>query len=502
MDRLSQISTHPLTPLFHPRAVAVVGVSKSLENPGNQYFRQLLAFPFQGPVYPVGKEEKEILGVPCYGTLGEIPGPVDYVISCVPHRQVIALVDDCIAKQVRFLHLYTARLAETQLPDRIDLEREIVKRARAAGIRVIGPNCMGLYCPDVGLTFRFSFPKEPGPVAFVSQSGGNAADLEYQGVGRGLRFSKIISFGNASDLNEADFLEYLIDDSQTLIIAMYLEGVKSGRRLFDLFRRLDGRKPLILFKAGRTVAGARAVVSHTASISGEEALWASVCRQYGIVRVHSIWEMADVLLAFQCLQPSGGRKVVVMGGGGGGSVAAADVCELEGFEVPPLPPEMREEIRSLAPEVWSLISNPMDGSVMGGMGIMRRCFQMGVNWEGADLVIANSSALWLLDHPDGEVFHRKGLDYLIRLAREAGKPMVIIVDSGDPVSSWRVEAGRQAREACTLAGVPVYPDIQRAARALAHFTGYHRRKAERSRGSSTMGVGHFRGTPQDDGVEK
>ncbi|MBN1613844.1 MAG: CoA-binding protein [Deltaproteobacteria bacterium] len=479
MDRLPRVSPHPLEPLFHPAAVAVVGVSKSPENPGNQYFRQLLAFPFQGPVYPVGKEEKEILGVPCYGSLAEIPGPVDYVISCVPNRQGMALVNDCILKKVRFLHLYTARLAETQLPEQIDLEREIAKKARAAGIRVIGPNCMGLYCPDVGLTFRFSFPREPGSIAFVSQSGGNAADLEYQGVGRGLRFSKIISFGNASDLNEVDFLDYLIDDPQTRIIAMYLEGVKGGRRLFDLFKRLDGEKPVILFKAGRTAAGSRAVVSHTASISGEEALWAAVCRQYGIVRVHSMWEMADALLAFQLLRPSGGRRVIVMGGGGGGSVAAADVCELEGFEVPPLPPEMREELKSLAPEVWSMISNPMDGSVMGGMGIMRRCYQMGIDWKGADIVIANSSALWLLDHPDGELFHRKGLDYLINLAGKAGKPMVIIVDSGDPLSSWRVEATRKARETCSLAGIPVYPDIQRASRALAHFTGYHRRRARR-----------------------
>jgi acyl-CoA synthetase (NDP forming) len=140
---------------------------------------------------------------------------------------------------------------------------------------------------------------------------------------------------------------------------------------------------------------------------------------------------------------------------------------------------MREEIKSFAPEVWSLISNPMDGSVMGGMRIMRRCFEMGAGWDGVDLVIGNSSALWLLDHPDGEALHAKGLAFQMELAKKIDKPMVIFVDSGDPISSWRVEAVRKAREECAKAGVPVYPNIQRATRALAHFTAYHRRLAQR-----------------------
>jgi len=479
MNNFSEACKHPLDFLFHPRTVAIVGVSKRPESPSNMYLRQLLAFPFPGPVYPVAKEEKEILGIPCYRALCDISGPIDHVISCVPYHQVMSLVEDCIAKRVRSLHLYTARLAETQLEDRLDLQRQIVYRAREGGVRIIGPNCMGIYCPGAGLTFRFNFPKEPGHVAFVSQSGGNAADIEHQGAGRGLRFSKIISFGNASDLDESDFLEYLLEDPQTKVIAMYLEGVKDGRRLMNLFRRSEGKKPVVLFKAGRTPAGSRAVISHTASMSGEEALWETICRQFGIVRVHSIQEMADVLLAFQYLQPFSGRKALVMGGGGGGSVAAADACELEGFAVPPLPQDMREEIRSFAPEVWSLISNPMDGSVMGGMETFQRCFKMGVRWDGVDLVIGNSGAVWFLDHPDGAAQHGMGLKFFIRLAKRANKPMVIFVDAGDMIAPWRVEALRSALEQCRDAEVPVYPDIHRTAKALAHFTRYHRRLRQR-----------------------
>jgi len=466
---------HPLDFLFHPRSVAIAGVSKNPENVGHRYLKQLTDFPFQGPIYPVSISDETVMGIDCYKTVGDIPGPVDHVISCIPHHQVLSLVNDCVAKGVRSIHLFTARLAETQLEDRRMLEKQIIDTARQGGIRIIGPNCMGLYCPQVGLTFRFSLPKEPGGVAFASQSGGNAANLEYQGVGRGLRFSKIISFGNASDLNESDFLEYLIEDPETKVIAIYLEGVKEGKRFADLLRRAQGKKPVVLYKAGRTKAGTRAVASHTASLSGEDKIWDAVCRQFGVVRVHSMREMADVLLAFQFLQPATGNRVLIMGGGGGGSVEAADVCESEGFEVPPLPEKMREEIRSFAPAVWSLIANPMDGSVMAGGETMTRTFQLGAQWDGVDLLIGNSSAIWMLDHPDGAAQHEFSLGFLISLSKETQKPMVIFVNSGDTTIPWRAEEVLKAQEKCTEAGIPVYPNIRRASRALVHFTSYFRR---------------------------
>jgi len=471
----STTNDHPLDFLFHPRSVAIAGVSKNKESQGYRYLDQLLAFPFKGPVYPVSISEEGVLGVQCYKTLKEIPGSVDYVISCIPHHQVLPLVEDSLVKGVRCIHLYTARLAETQLKDRLDLEKQIVDTARQGGIRIIGPNCMGLYCPEVGLTFRYSLPKESGHIAFVSQSGGNAANLEYQGVGRGLRFSKIISYGNASDLNESDFLEYLLEDPQTRVIAMYLEGVKDGKRFAELLRKADGKKPVVLIKAGRTSAGTRAVVSHTASLSGEEKKWEAICRQFGVIRVHSMQEMADVLLGFQFLQPVSGRRVLIMGGGGGGSVEAADVCETEGLEVPPLPSDMKDEIRSFAPDVWSLISNPMDGSVMGGWEVMVKSLQMGAKWDGVDILIGNSSAIWLLDHPDGAIQHEFSLEFLTDLIKDNNKPLVVFANAGDTTTSWRVEALLKAQEKCKEKGIPVYPNIHRAAKALAHLTGFYKR---------------------------
>jgi acyl-CoA synthetase (NDP forming) len=471
---------HPLDFLFTPSSVAVVGASKNPDSPGYAFLRQLLEFPFRGPVYPIHPRETEILGTRCYQSLREIPGPVDLVISSIPHHQVLPLVEDCAAKGVRALHLYTARLAETQLEERRELEREVIRRAREGGMRVIGPNCMGIYCPAVGLTFRQTLPREAGHVAFASQSGGNAAELEYLGAGRGLRFSKIVSFGNASDLNESDFLEYFLADPQTRVIGLYLEGMKEGRRFQELLRQADGVKPLVLYKGGSTRAGARAVTSHTASLSGDEALWDALCVQHGVVRVPTMEELSDVLLAVQLLPPASGRRVLVMGGGGGGSVSAADACELEGLEVPPLPPEMRNEIRGFAPDVWSLISNPLDGSAMGSVETMNRCYELGTRWEGADLVIANTSATWFLDNLEGAERHTKSTRMFIRLAKEAAKPAVVFITAGDTTMPWRAEAVLKAEEECAKAGVPAFPNIHRAARALSRFVAYHRRLSERA----------------------
>jgi acyl-CoA synthetase (NDP forming) len=473
-ERTSRCS-HPLDALFYPRSLAVVGVSKNTDSQGFTYLRQHLEFPFQGPVYPVGLEAEEVLGVRCYKRILDISGPVDHVISCIPQHQLPPLLEDCILKGVRSLHLFTARLAETQVEERINLENRIIHRAREAGVRIIGPNCLGLYNPGAGLTFRFSLPKERGSIGYISQSGGYASDLEYQGAGRGLRFSKIVSFGNAADLNESDFLEYMIEDPNTKVIAMYLEGVKQGRRFLDNLKRSDGTKPVILFKGGKSRAGSRAVATHTASMSGEAALWEALCRQFGVINVGSMQEMADVLLAFQYLRPSSGERVWIIGGGGGGSVAAADTFEMEGFEVPPLPDSMREKVKAFAPEVWSMISNPMDPSVMGDNGTMTRALEMGAEWDGVDMVVGDSSATWYLDSPEAAGQHEANLRVLLNIAGQVRKPMAIVTTAGDTTSPWRVEALHKAREKCREKGVPTYPNIQRAARALAHFAGYHRR---------------------------
>ncbi|MBF8286659.1 MAG: Acyl-CoA synthetase, partial [Dehalococcoidia bacterium] len=241
--------------IFHPRAIAVVGASANPDTPGYDYLHSLQTFGYAGEIYPVNPRAQEILGLPSYPSLREAPEPVDYVISCIPASAVLDLVDDCAAKGARALQLFTARFAETGRAEGAALERRLAERARAAGVRIIGPNCMGLLYPALGISFRADMPRRPGKIGLLSQSGNLLFELTYFGEPRGLRFSKAISYGNGLDLNESDFLEYFAADGETAVVGAYVEGVRDGRRFLAALKRAAAAKPVVVLKGGRTAAG-------------------------------------------------------------------------------------------------------------------------------------------------------------------------------------------------------------------------------------------------------
>ena len=221
--------------ILHPRSIAVVGASSDPNNPiGQLWLRCAIDFGFGGELYPVNPKASDIMGLKCYPSIRDIPGPVDYAISLIPRHLVPQLLEDCGAKGVRTVHLFTAGFSETCEEEGIRLEEEVIRIAQNSGVRIIGPNCMGIYCPESGLSFNPNFSKEGGGVGYISQSGGNARKLTESGGIRGLRFSKVISYGNASDLNEADFIEYLAHDPQTKVIAAvrFSAGGSIAVRLF------------------------------------------------------------------------------------------------------------------------------------------------------------------------------------------------------------------------------------------------------------------------------
>jgi acyl-CoA synthetase (NDP forming) len=309
--------------------VAVVGASTNPDSPGHDYVRSLLDFGYGGAIYPVNPRATELLGLKAYPSLGDVPGDVDYVICCIPSEGVLGVVDECRAKGARVLQLFTGRFSETGRSEGVRLERELMRRIRAAGLRVIGPNCMGVYYPAGGLSFRPDLPKEPGGVAFLSQSGNNAVELILHAAVRGLRFGKVVSYGNAADLDVPDFLSFLAGDPETEVIAAYLEGVHDGRRFLAALRSAADAKPVVILKAGRTAAGARSAVSHTAALAGSHAVWWGALRQAGALQVDTLEEAIDMLAAFSFLRRPrrlGGRRVGVVGGGGGRSVQSADAC--------------------------------------------------------------------------------------------------------------------------------------------------------------------------------
>ncbi len=466
--------------LFHPRSIAVAGASSSPDKQGHNYFKNLLE-NFAGKAYPINFRADEVLGAPTYRSVRDLPEDVDFVISAIPSRDIIDLVDACASKHVKTLHLFTARFSETGYEEETKLEQELLQRAKAAGIRIIGPNCMGIYCPDTGISFGRGFPTEPGGVGVISQSGGNASEIVSLGASRGLRFSKVVSYGNALDLNEADLIEYLADDPDTKVIGGYIEGVRDGPRFARALRYAAERKPVALLKGGRTTAGTQMVSSHTASLAGGQDLWRAVCRQAGVANTYTLEGLLDMLVAFTFMPPTTGFSVIVGGGAGGRSVLSADECEEEGLRVAPIPEAVHKELTERDPFFGPWVTNPVDGSIMGGSGLKpHEVIGLIAQDPAYDVVINNIGAGGPWGGGDGGQRQSRAdrlVEHTADIVRDTGKPIAIVLAEFTPENERQMEAAREIRTKCLNAGFAIFPSVGRASRALRGLADYHRRRA-------------------------
>ena len=465
--------THPLDPIFHPRSIAVAGASSDPSKSGNQFFRHQVHHGFAGDLYPVNPRGEDVLGYRGYKSLDDIPGHVDHVISTVPADAALELIDQAGRKGTRAVHFFTARFSETGDDEKAELERALVARAKAAGVRVLGPNCMGIYHPKHGMAFWAS-PTEPGNAAVLAQSGGNMLELIHVTSQRGLRFSKVMSYGNATDINEVDLVEYFGQDAETAVIGAYIEGARDGRRFARALAEAVRRKPVVIWKGGRTSAGQRAAASHTASLAGSEEIWRALAQQTGAVLVDSLDDLGDMLIAFANSPPAAGRRVGVVGGGGGRMVESADACEDAGLIVEPVPERVREEYRAKFPEVADWITNPADISILGGSDLDEAAiFEMFAARPEYDLLLANLPGPWLFDGQRTEGQIMAPIERLVETAKRAGKPAAFVVS--DAVSNRRgdIDVTLRIRACVAEAGLPVYPSIRRAARSLFRLAAFY-----------------------------
>ena len=470
----SSISPPQWEYLFHPRSVAVVGISTT--NPNNwasNWVKTLVELGFEGKVYPVGLNLSQVFGLRAYPSLNDIPDIIDYVIVSIPARSAPQLMKDCVAKGVKFVHLYTAGFSETGEEEGIKLEAEILEIARKGGVRIIGPNSMGIHCPANHLSWRLDFTRQAGAVSFLSQSGWNAADLIKLGAVQGIYFSKVISYGNACDLNEADFLEYLAHDTESKIIAAYIEGVKQGQRFFRVLKEATKIKPVIILKGGRSEAGLRAVMSHTGSLGGTERIWRSLFQQSGAIRVYNFDELADAILAFSYLSAPKGKRVAVIGSGGGPSVHAADECENAGLAVPPLPTETREELSKLIPVAGTSFRNPIDSPFMLSNEQFRQMIRIVAALPQTDLLIIHLGIDFPLAFPGGRQKIREQSEAIISAVKGISHPAAIVLRSCRSTEAWETIAAE--RERFAQAGLPLYHSIPRAAQALSKLACYYQR---------------------------
>ena len=471
-----------LEPLFAPGSIAVVGASANQRSQGYEFVQGLVEIGFPGPIYPVNPKLDELLGLKVYPRLEAIPGPVDFVISAVPAGAVLELVDGAKAKGAKLIHFFTARFGETGREDAAQLERELARRISESGIRVIGPNCMGLYYPKKKITFDPVLPQEPGNIGFLTQSGSHAFRVIMRGKDRGLRFSKVISYGNAMDINEADLLEHFAEDRDTEVIAAYIEGVRDGRRFFRALRRAADKKPVVVLKGGRTSAGRTAAASHTAALASQQAVWQAAVSQAGALQVDTLDELTDMLVAFACAGPAHGPRVAILGGAGGETVETADICNEAGLDVAPLPQEIREQLRETLPHAWDWVGNPIDGSILGwGRFEAMEVIRLMAASPAYDLVFANVRGVeHMLNQEDGGKLFRKAINLLKELGTNSGKATMLVMGEPEFQEKRRWTAVMNARRDLAAAGVAIYPDISRAARALGRYVRYvaERQEAE------------------------
>lgn len=359
------MNQHPPRPtldeVFKPNGIAVVGVSGS----GKLGFAEMILMAHQQigteRLFAVNPKYSEVFGTTCYRSIIDIPEPVDHVIVNIPASLSLDLLEQCAVKQVKSVHFFTAGFGESGLEDRRQLESEMLKIAQRGGFRIIGPNCVGLFVPRAKTTNMLNVPYDPGSIGFLSQSGGHACNLPQFGALRGLRFSKVVSYGNALDVDEIELLDYFAEDPETEIVGAYLEGLKEGRSFFSVLKKLASRKPVIIYKGGNTEAGLRAAKGHTASMTSSVAVFKAVCRQSNATLVDSLDEMVDVMTGYRFLSRlPGSNRIAILGSGGGPSVLAGDEMEQMGLAVPPFPLPVQKRLKSVLPVDGGIFINPLD----------------------------------------------------------------------------------------------------------------------------------------------
>lgn len=474
--------------LFCPEGLAIIGVSATnITSFGTMFLKANLDADYEGQIYPVGAKGGEIFGLKIYRSLDEIPGPVDLACVAVPADGVLAVLDECVRHGIPGAQILTAGFGELGTAEGKRLEAEIAA-FKNKGLRIIGPNCFGIHCPTCGLTILpgGGFPKNPGPVAFFGQSGGMAVDLGYSSPGLGFGWRRMVSYGNACDVDGTELLNIFADDPQCKIITGYVEGVRDGRSFLEAVKAASFKKPVILWKAGLTESGSRAVMSHTGSMGGAEAVWEGALRQVGAVPVSNQEELLDTVIAFLHLGEWAGKGIAVVGGGGALGVAIADSADRHGFRLPEFSPQTRAAMEKLLPPVGNSLRNPADvGNPMVPPNILGPIMESAARDPNIDIVILiqivhhiTSITRMHIGKPEMPLEKISWHNMIANVCRDVReKTGVPVMQLLPPISSdegkLEVESVlRKWRAASHAAGVITYPSLERAISALDRVATY------------------------------
>lgn len=446
-----------LDSIFRPRSVAIVGASQTPNKIGNIILKNFIDGKFQGGIYPVNPRYAEVLGLKCYKRVSDIKGNVDCVVIVTPSSTVPPIMEDCVRKKAGGVVLITSGFEEV---GRNDLAAEVRKIAESAGIPVIGPNCLGVFNPYTKVDtlflpmYKLERPK-PGNIAFITQSGAVGSTVTDLAAYYGIGFSKFISYGNGTVLDESDYLEYLMKDDETQIIVLYIEGVKDGRKLLETMRRVNKVKPIIALKAGKGAGGQAAARSHTGNIAGSYLAYHAAFKQAKVTEAAGITELFEFVKMFDQPKPKGNRIGVITNGGGMG-VLTADVIESEGMRLGGFSEKTKKELKRILPD-YGNVGNPLDLVADSGVEAYQKAIDVLMDDPNVDILVA----IVLLQTPpmDERIIH-----VLTQASDDRRKPIATISIGGAYTELYR--------KILESKGVPSYNSPIGAIKALERWFTY------------------------------
>jgi len=471
-------SIHKLDAFFQPSSVAIVGATKKADKAGHVIFKNfstnLLRGVFKGQLYPVNPGEDSILGFKCYPSLKQIPGKVDLAIIIVPAKAVPQVMVEAVEKQVKAAIIISAGFREV---GNTELEEQVVNIAKRGGVRVLGPNCLGVFYSKTGMDSLFlpetkvlttgedvvATPRPMrGDIAMITQSGAfGIAALDYL-TGRQMGISKFVSFGNKADVDESEIIHYLMHDKETNVILAYFEDIKNGREFLRIAKKVTMKKPIVAIKSGKSAAGARAAASHTGAIAGSDKIYEAAFAQAGVIRARDMEEFFNIGKALNLQPPAMGKNIGILTGAGGPGVMTVDECEILGLTVEPLTQETCEKFEQLKNNgtlvKFAATNNPVDltGSVTDEM------YEISADLMFQDPRIDGIIFLGLHHMPG---LKEKYISGIAKIAAKYTKP-IVMCDIGE------TEMALYTRSRFDRLCIPAYSSPEDAARAMKALVTY------------------------------
>jgi len=449
---MSEIMSKSLEDFFRPKSIAVVGASADSRKIGYATLKNIIISNYQCDIYPINLKEKEILGYKCYKKIGDVPGSIDIVVISVPAPIVPQVLRECKEKKVKYVIIISSGFSEAGNEGLEDELREIIKGSK---MRVLGPNVMGYKnaSDDLDVSFVFGNPRK-GNVALISQSGALGIGMIYLANKEFMGVSKIIGVGNKLDLDDDDLIDYFAQDPDTNVIGLYVESVKDGRAFMNSIKACN--KPVLVVKAGRSQAGARATASHTGSMAGSDKIYSAAIKQAGGIRCRDVVELFDMARALAGQPPAKGNRIGIITNGGGLGILLTDACEANGLVVPKLSPETYKKIDKALPDIVKP-NNPVD--LVGDAGFER--------YEACTRILLedpNIDGLIVASVHGGYARPKEYTAAILKMVRE----QKLHEEFKKPILATWV-GGREFEDMVLdlkTAGVPIYPSSWRTARSM------------------------------------